>query len=134
PVRLSDVATVQLDSLTRYGGVTDSGQGETVEALVVALKNANARQVIQGVQQALDTLNLPAGMEIGVFYDRSNLTQRAVGTVTEALWIAVVLVIVLLGLFIGNVRTALVVAVNLPMSALMTFIIMDKLGMSANLM
>tara|TARA_R110002167_G_scaffold2226_2_gene11368 strand:- start:6129 stop:9182 length:3054 start_codon:yes stop_codon:yes gene_type:complete len=134
PIRLNDVADVRLDSLTRYGGVTDSGKGETVEALVVALKNANAQQVISGVREALDSLNLPAGMEIRVFYDRSNLIERAVGTVTEALWIAVALVILLLGLFIGNVRTALVVAVNLPMSALMTFIIMDKLGMSANLM
>ncbi|MGB1092004.1 MAG: efflux RND transporter permease subunit, partial [Oceanobacter sp.] len=143
-VHLSDVAEVRLDSLTRYGGVTASqraedgtiNSGEAVEALVVALKNANAQQVISGVREAMSTLesSLPPGMTLNVFYDRSNLIDRAVGTVTEALWIAVALVILLLGLFIGNVRTALVVAVNLPMSALATFVIMDAFDMSANLM
>ncbi|MFC3679510.1 efflux RND transporter permease subunit [Bacterioplanoides pacificum] len=136
PVRLADVATVQLSSLTRYGAVTDSGQGETVEALVVALKNADAARVIAGVNQALEVLRpgLPQDLQIRVFYDRSDLIERALTTVSEALWIAVVLVIVLLGLFIGNVRTALVVAVNLPLAALMTFMIMDYFSMSANLM
>ncbi len=136
PVRLADVADVSLSAMTRYGAVTDSGNGETVEALVVALKNANARKVIAGVNDALDQLRpgLPQGLTINTFYDRSHLIDRAVSTVAEALWIAVALVIIMLGLFIGNVRTALVVAVNLPMSALMTFIVMDYFGMSANLM
>ncbi len=135
-VRLGDVATVSLSSMTRYGAVTEDGKGETVQALVVALKNADAQKVISGVREALDTLrpSLPAELSINVFYDRSNLIERAVNTVSEALWIAVALVIILLGLFIGNVRVAIVVAVNLPMSALMTFIIMDYFGMSANLM
>ena len=136
PVRLADVAEVSLSSMTRYGAVTDSGKGETVEALVVALKNANAQQLISGVNEALDKLRpgLPKDLSINVFYDRSNLIERAVATVSEALWIAVALVIIMLGLFIGNVRTAMVVAVNLPLSALMTFIIMNYFGMSANLM
>ncbi|MAD44731.1 MAG: CusA/CzcA family heavy metal efflux RND transporter [Oceanospirillaceae bacterium] len=136
PVRLADVAEVSLSSMTRYGAVTDSGKGETVEALVVALKNANARRVITGVNEALDKIRpgLPQSLTINTFYDRSHLIDRAVSTVAEALWIAVALVIVMLGLFIGNVRTALVVAVNLPMSALMTFIVMNHFGMSANLM
>src|SRR5690606_24733896 len=135
-IRLADVATVSLSSMTRYGAVTEDGKGETVQALVVALKNADAQKVISGVREALDTLrpSLPAELSINVFYDRSNLIERAVNTVSEALWIAVALVIILLGLFIGNVRVAMVVAVNLPMSALMTFIIMDYFGMSANLM
>lgn len=135
-IRLGDIATVSLSSMTRYGTVTQDGQGETVQALVVALKNADAQKVISGVREALDTLrpSLPAELSINVFYDRSNLIERAVNTVSEALWIAVALVIILLGLFIGNVRVAMVVAVNLPMSALMTFIIMDYFGMSANLM
>lgn len=136
PVQLQDVASLELGSLTRYGGVTDSGKGEAVEALIIALKDSDAQQLIRDVRSQLDQISqsLPQGMSINVFYDRSNLIDRAVGTVTEALWVAVVLVILLLGLFIGNVRTALVVAVNLPMSALMTFILMDKFGMSANLM
>jgi heavy metal efflux system protein len=136
PVHLRDVAKIELGSLTRYGGVTDSGKGEAVEALVIALKNSDAQQLIRDVRNELATIEagLPAGMHLSVFYDRSDLINRAVGTVTEALWIAVLLVVILLGLFIGDVRTALVVAVNLPMSALMTFILMDRFGMSANLM
>lgn len=136
PVRLSDVASVSLSHLTRYGAVTDSGRGETVEALIVSLRDADAQKVIAGVREVLAQIEpgLPDGLSLNVFYDRSDLIDRAVGTVSEALWIAVVLVILLLGVFIGNVRTALVVAVNLPMAALMTFIVMDALGMSANLM
>lgn len=136
PVRLSDIASVSLSHLTRYGAVTDSGRGETVEALVVSLRDADAQKVIAGVRAVLAQIEpgLPDGLTLNVFYDRSHLIERAIGTVSEALWIAVALVILLLGVFIGNVRTALVVAVNLPMAALMTFIVMDALGMSANLM
>lgn len=136
PVRLSEVATISLSSLTRYGAVTDSGHGETVQALVVSLRDSDAQQVITGVREILTQLEpgLPDGMSLNTFYDRSDLIQRAVGTVTEALWFAVGLVILLLGLFIGHVRTALVVAINLPLAALMTFTIMENAGMSANLM
>ncbi|OIQ94232.1 cobalt-zinc-cadmium resistance protein CzcA [mine drainage metagenome] len=136
PVRVSDVAQVSVDSSTRYGIVTADGKGEAVEGIVLGLRGANAQQVIHGVKSRLAELEprLPQGMKIQVFYDRSQLVERAVGTVLEALGEAVVLVVVMLLLFLGNWRAALVVAITLPLSALATFILMRWAGLSANLM
>ncbi|MGC9185461.1 MAG: efflux RND transporter permease subunit, partial [Thiomonas sp.] len=136
PVRVGDVAQVGLDSSTRYGIVTADGKGEAVEGIVLGLRGANAQQVIHGVKARLADLEprLPQGMRIKVFYDRSQLVERAVGTVLEALGEAVVLVVVMLLLFLGNWRAALVVAITLPLSALATFILMRWFGLSANLM
>ncbi|MEW6558640.1 MAG: CusA/CzcA family heavy metal efflux RND transporter [Pseudomonadota bacterium] len=136
PVRIGDVAQVSVDSSTRYGIVTADGKGEAVEGIVLGLRGANAQQVIHGVKERLTELEprLPQGMTLRVFYDRSQLVERAVGTVTEALAEAVVLVVVMLLLFLGNWRAALVVAITLPLSALATFILMRWFGLSANLM
>ncbi|MGA8009912.1 MAG: CusA/CzcA family heavy metal efflux RND transporter [Thiomonas sp.] len=136
PVRVSDVAQVSVDSSTRYGIVTADGKGEAVEGIVLGLRGANAQHVIQGVKARLAELEprLPQGMKIQVFYDRSQLVERAVGTVLKALGEAVVLVVVMLLLFLGNWRAALVVAITLPLAALTTFILMRWFGLSANLM
>jgi len=136
PVRVGDIADVRLGSLTRYGAVTQNGQGEAVQGLVLGLRGANARQVVEGVKARLAELapSLPKGVSTSIFYDRGNLVQRAVGTVQKALTEAIVLVLVLLVLFLGNLRAALVVALILPLSALGTFILMRQFGMSANLM
>ena len=136
PVRLSDVAQVRQGSLTRYGGVTQDGQGEAVEGLVLGLKGANAQQVIRGVKQKLAQIapTLPQGVRIKPFYDRSALVERAVHTVSKALLEAIVLVLVLLFLFLGNARAALTVALTLPLAALATFLLMQRFGLSANLM
>jgi cobalt-zinc-cadmium resistance protein CzcA len=136
PIRIGDVATVRIGSMTRYGVVTHDGKGEAVEGLVLGLRGANARDVITGVRQKLDELQpaLPKGVAIVPFYDRSNLIDRAVGTVSKALIEAIVLVLVLLALFLGDARAAITVAVILPLSALVTFIAMQWLGLSANLM
>lgn len=136
PVRVADVATVDLGSLTRYGGVTQDGRGEAVQGLVLGLKGANAQQVVVAVKQRLAEIApmLPKGVEIRPFYDRSGLVTRAVGTVTQALMEAIVLVLVLLFLYLGNVRAALTVALTLPLAALATFLLMQQLGISANLM
>jgi heavy metal efflux system protein len=133
---LADLADVQLGTLERYGSVTADGMGEAVQGLVIGLRGANAREVIRLVQEKLMTLaaSLPKGTSTNVFYDRSVLIEGAVGTVAKALIEAVVLVLVLLGLFLGNLRAALTVAVVLPLSALFTFILMDAMSMSANLM
>lgn len=135
-VRVGDVATVRQGSVTRYGVVTQSGAGEAVQGLVLALRGANAKRVVEGVEQKLEELrpSLPPGVEIKPFYDRASLVERAVGTVTRALLEATLLVLVLLGAFLGNLRAAVVVAVVLPLSALLTFLMMDAYGMSANLM
>ncbi|MFM2371701.1 MAG: hypothetical protein RIS85_1423, partial [Pseudomonadota bacterium] len=135
-VRLSDVASVGQGSLTRYGAVSRNGQGEAVEGLVIGLRGADARAVVDGVRQRLAEIEagLPPGTKIDVFYDRSDLINRAVGTVEKALIEATVLVIVLLIIFLGDWRAAAIVAVTLPMAALITFLFMRMAGLTANLM
>ncbi len=136
PIRLRDVATVKLGELTRYGAVSQDGTGEAVQGLVLGLRGANAREVVAGVRSKLEEIApaLPPGITVNVFYDRGKLVQRAVGTVAKALAEATALVLVLLFLFLGNVRASLTVAVALPLAALLTFILMRRFGMSANLM
>ena len=135
-ITIGMVADVTLGSLERYGAVTENGTGEVVEGLVVSLRGANARDVITGIEAKLDELreSLPDNVSISVFYNRSHLVNRAVSTVSKALVEAVVLVLILLGLFLGNIRSALTVALILPLSAMVTFIAMHATGMSANLM
>ncbi len=136
PVRVADVAEVRIGALTRYGAVTKDGQGEAVEGLVLGLRGANARELVVGVRAKLAELapGLPDGVKINVFYDRGKLVSRAVGTVTKALAEAIVLVVLLLLLFLANLRAAVTVALVLPLAALITFILMRQFGMSANLM
>jgi len=135
-ITLGMVADVSLGSLERYGAVTENGKGEVVEGLVVSLRGANARDVIIGIEQKLDELreSLPDHVSISTFYNRSHLVNRAVATVSKALVEAVVLVLILLGLFLGNFRSALTVALILPLSMMVTFIAMRATGLSANLM
>ncbi|GAB2181852.1 CusA/CzcA family heavy metal efflux RND transporter [Denitratisoma sp. agr-D3] len=136
PVRVGDVAQVRIGALTRYGAVSKDGQGEAVEGLVLGLRGANAQQVVDGVKATLAEIEktLPEGVKIVPFYDRGALVERAVGTVSKALIEAIVLVVILLLAFLGNLRAALVVALILPLSALGTFILMNSVGLSANLM
>ncbi|MDD4929962.1 MAG: CusA/CzcA family heavy metal efflux RND transporter [Gallionella sp.] len=136
PIRVSDVALVRIGSLTRYGVVTKDGRGEAVEGLVLGLRGANAQKVVAGVQAKLLELapSLPEGVSTKVFYDRGSLVDRAIGTVSKALTEAIVLVVILLVLFLGNLRAAIVVAITLPLAVLITFILMQQFGMSANLM
>ncbi|EGF33416.1 Cobalt-zinc-cadmium resistance protein CzcA; Cation efflux system protein CusA [Oxalobacteraceae bacterium IMCC9480] len=136
PVRVGALAEVRIGALTRYGVVTQNGKGEAVQGLVLGLAGANAQQVVEGVRKKLADLKptLPEGVTLNVFYDRADLVSKAVGAVSNALMEATVIVIVLLGLFLGNVRAALTVALVLPLAALITFILMRGFGMSANLM
>jgi cobalt-zinc-cadmium resistance protein CzcA len=136
PVRLGNLAEVKIGTVTRYGVVTQDGKGEAVQGLVLGLAGANAQQVVEGVRKKLDELQptLPKGVRLDVFYDRASLVDKAVGAVSNALLEATVLVIILLGLFLGNVRAAVTVALVLPLAALITFILMRGFGMSANLM
>ncbi len=136
PVRIADIAEVRIGELTRYGAVTSNGKGEAVEGLVLGLRGANARAVVEGVRAKLEeiALTLPKGVTTKMFYDRGNLVESAVHTVNKALMEAVVLVIILLVLFLGNLRAALTIACILPLSVLSTFLLMKHFGMSANLM
>ena len=135
-VRVGDVAEVRFGALTRYGAVTRNGDGETVQGLVLGLRGANAQAVVGGVKARLAEIEptLPEGVSIAPFYDRSNLVERAIGTVAKSLGEAIVLVVLLLLAFLGNLRAAVVVALMLPLSALATFILMRVFGLSANLM
>ena len=139
-VRVGDVATVRIGTLTRYGAVTRSEAGspgrEAVQGLVIGLRGSNAAEVVKGVKARLAELapTLPEGMSIAPFYDRSDLIGRAVLTVEKALLEAAILVVLLLLLFLGDWRAALIVTAALPMAALITFILMRGFGLTANLM
>ncbi|OIJ40955.1 MULTISPECIES: efflux RND transporter permease subunit [Massilia] len=135
-VTVGQVATVRVGSLTRYGTVTQDGKAEAVQGLVLAMRGANAQSVVEQIRNRLEDIGktLPQGTTVSTFYDRGNLVERAVQTVAKALLEATVLVIVLLYVFLGNVRAALVVACILPLSALGTFLLMRHFGLSANLM
>ncbi|MCQ8104132.1 CusA/CzcA family heavy metal efflux RND transporter [Methylomonas sp. SURF-2] len=136
PIRVDDVAEVRIGSLTRYGAVSKDGLSEAVTAVILSLRGANARQTVELIEAKLEEMkaSLPEGVKINVFYNRGVLVGKAVHTVTQALLEAIVLVVVLLILFLGDLRAALTVALALPMAALFTFIMMKAFGMSANLM
>ena len=136
PITVGDIAVVKIGALTRYGAVSKNGEGEAVTGLVLSLRGANARRTITGIEEKLAQISsgFPKGVEAKVFYNRGNLVDKAVETVLHALLEAIALVVVLLILFLGNLRAALVVALALPLAALFTFILMHYMGMSANLM
>lgn len=136
PIRVDDVAEVRIGALTRYGAVSKDGRGEAVTGVILSLRGANARQTVEHIEAKLADMQatLPEGVKVNVFYNRGVLVGKAVHTVTKALMEAIVLVVVLLILFLGDLRAALTVALALPMAALVTFILMKAFGMSANLM
>ena len=133
--RLGDVADVAVGSLSRYGAVTRDGV-EAAQALVIALKNSNTAEVVAAVKQRLADIesSLPAGSSVNVFYDRATLIDRAINTISNALVQAVIIVVLLLALFLGNLRAAIAVSLSLPCAALVTFFLMSLFGLSANLM
>ena len=136
PITVGDIAEVRLGSLTRYGAVSQNGDGEVVEGLVLSLRGANARLVVEGIEKKLEEIRpaLPKGVEVNVFYNRSHLVNKATQTIVHALIEATVLVVILLVLFLGDLRAALTVALILPMVALFTFLLMNYFGLTANLM
>ena len=136
PVHVTDVATVRINSMTRYGAVTADGEGEVVTGLALLRRGANSRTMVEGVKHELEALKatLPEGVRIVPFYDRSELVSQAVWTVEKALGEAVVLVLLVLIVMLGNLRAALTVALILPLSVLFTFVMMRLFGVSANLM
>lgn len=136
PVRVSDVATVEFGSEIRRGAVTRDGEGEVVSGIVLQLIGTNTARVIEAVKEKVGEINeiLPEGVRVEPYYDQADLVERAVETVQDALLEGGILVIVVLFLFLGNVRSALVVTALLPLSILMSFILMQQVGLSANLM
>jgi len=136
PIYLRDVAQVRQGSAIRLGGVTRDGQGEVLQGIAVMLRGGNSRKVVSAVKDKVELINrvLPAGVKIVPFYDRIELVARALATVERALLEGVAVVILVLYLFLRNLRGALVVALTLPLATLATFLIMQQVGLSANLM
>ena len=136
PIYLRDVGQVRQGAAIRLGGVTRDGKGEVLEGIAVMLRGGNSREVVSAVKDEVKLINqvLPAGVKIVPFYDRIELVARALATVEEALLEGVAVVILVLYLFLRNLRGALVVALTLPLAMLATFLIMQQVGLSANLM
>ena len=135
-VKVRDIAEVKIGYITRSGAVSQNGQGEVAEGLVLGLRGANAQDLVQGVTQKLAEIEktLPSGVKLKVFYNRGQLVDRAIYGVSKAMLEAVVLVMIILMLFLGNLRAAISVAVILPLAALITFMLMRAFGLTANLM
>lgn len=136
PVFVRDVATVKLGPETRQGAVTRDGKGEVVAGMTIMLKDQNSQLVVEAVKKAIPKIQagLPKGVTIKPFYDRTALIQACISTVGKALFEGNLLVIAVLFLFLGNFRASLIVALSLPLTAFIAFILMGWQGISANLM
>ncbi|WQS39431.1 CusA/CzcA family heavy metal efflux RND transporter [Helicobacter pylori] len=135
-LHIKDFAKVISQSRTRLGFVTKDGVGETTEGLVLSLKEANTKEIIAKCIKKLEELKplLPNGVSINVFYDRSEFTQKAIATVSKTLIEAVVLIIITLFLFLGNLRASVAVGVILPLSLSVAFIFIKLNNLTLNLM
>jgi len=136
PIRVGDVATVEIGPEIRRGLVTRNGEGEVVVGFVLKLLGTNTSTVIGRVEDRLDQIRtaLPDGVRLVPYYEQSGLVGRATSTVTTALWQGLLLVVVVLAAFLGNLRSSVIVALSLPFSILLTFLLMLQFGISANLM
>ena len=134
PVLLKQVATIKIAALPRHGAVMRNGQGETVSGMVIILRGENGQQIIKEIKAKIAGLKLPNGAKIIPFYDQSDVIDATTATVRRNLIEAAVLVVVILLIFLGDWRAALVVAVTIPLSLLFGFIGMDLFGISVNLM
>jgi len=134
PVYLKQLAELKLEPLPRHGAVMKNGQGETVSGMVIILRGENGQKIIKGIKAKVADLKLPDGAKIVPFYDQSDVINATTQTVKKNLIEAAVLVIVILLIFLGDWRAALVVAVTIPLSLLFGFLGMGAFGISVNLM
>ena len=135
PVLLKDLADLKLGPAFTQGAAIKDGN-EAVVGIVMLIKGGNSREVVERVKDKVKEINktLPQGVRIKPFYDRSELVKRALSTITSALMEGSFFVILVLFIFLGNVRSALVVTLSLPLTILFSLIIMHQVNMSANLM
>jgi heavy metal efflux system protein len=136
PIYVRDVADVKIGAELRQGAVTMNGQGEVVSAIVLMLKGASGRDVVNAIKEKLPEIQkaLPKSVELVLFYDRTDLVRKAIHTVTSALEEGAILVLIVLIVLLADLRSALIVTLVLPLSALFAFIMMRWYGLSANLM
>ncbi|CAN5808932.1 CusA/CzcA family heavy metal efflux RND transporter [soil metagenome] len=136
PIFVSDVAEVKIGSELRQGAITANGDGEAVAGIVLMLKGASGRDVVEAVKKKLPAIQkaLPKGVKLVPFYDRTDLVQKAIHTVTKALGEGAIFVLIVLIILLADVRSAIIVTLVLPLAALFAFIMMKWFGLSANLM
>lgn len=136
PVKVGDVAKVQLGHATRFGAVTRNGEGEVVAGIAIMLKGENFQDVIKNVKERISQIqkSLPEGVVIEPFIDRTNLVDRVEGTIARNLIEGGLIVIFVLVIFLGNWRAGLVVASVIPLSMLFAFGMMKTFGIDGNLM
>ncbi|MBS1191167.1 MAG: Heavy metal efflux pump CzcA [Rhodocyclaceae bacterium] len=138
PVYVRDVAEVTLGHDVRQGALVKNGVTESVGGVVMMIAGGNAKAVVSKIKARVDEINgkdmLPGGLNIVPYYDRSELVDAALGTVIKVLLEGVALVVIVLFLFLGDVRSSLIVVATLVLTPLLTFMAMNYLGLSANLM
>ena len=138
PVFVRDVADVRVGEAVRQGAALLNGEGEAVGGIVMMLRGANGRAVVQRVKSKVEEINgnniLPSGIKLVPYYDRSDIVSSSVGTVTRALLEGSILVVFILYFMLRSLRGAAVVILALPLSLFLTFIVMKNIGLDANLM
>jgi len=136
PVHVHDVAEVVVGPQGRQGAVSRDGKGEAVAGMVIMLRGANSKEVVTRVKETVPRIqkSLPPGVFLNVFYDRTSLIEACISTVVNALLEGGILVILILFLFIAEMRTGLIVVAALPITFLVTFLVMGRAGISSNLM
>ena len=137
PVTIADVAEVRMDHAVRQGAAVKDGKRECVGGVVMLLRGENSRDVVARVEAKVAEINdsnlMPARVRIEPYYKRSDIIVKSIDTVTGALLVGSILVIIILFLFLRSVRGAFVVILALPLSALLTFTVMKSAGLTANL-
>lgn len=138
PLYVRDLAEVTLGHEVRQGAIIKGGYTESVSGIVLMMRGGNAKQIVSRVKQRVDEINskgmLPGGLQIVPYYDRTELVDSALWTVGKVLIEGIFLVVVILFLFLGDVRSSLIVVATLIIAPLTTFIMMNRYGISANLM
>jgi cobalt-zinc-cadmium resistance protein CzcA len=136
PIYIRDLAEVKIGAELRQGAVTANGKGEAVAGIVLMLKGASGRDVVNSVKETLPAIQkaLPKGVKLVPFYDRTELVKKAIHTVTKALQEGAIFVLLVLIVLLADVRSAIIVTLVLPLAALFAFIMMRWYGLSANLM
>ncbi len=138
PVFVRDVGEVKIGAAVRQGAAIKKGYTESVAGIVMMLRDGNAKEIVTRIKARVDEINeqglLPNGLQIVPFYDRTDLVDAALWTVTTVLIEGIILVILILFVFLGDVRSSLIVVATLIITPLITFMIMNDQGISANLM
>ena len=136
PIRLKDVAHIQMGGELRLGIIEENGEGEAVGGIVVMRYGENAKDVIERVKVRIEEFKkgLPEGVEFHVAYDRSGLIDDSINTLSEALWQEILIVSVVVVLFLFHVRSGLVAIASILLSVLIGFILMKVFGVTSNIM